>query len=222
MKRLWLAGLVLGGLFCLGACDDGGGADDDVNEAVSLGDSLSFSGTIEQVFDTVAQSVGSYTTGDGDEYHLVCDGDDDRNPLATDTNTDGSIEIEYNLTEHNSYLYSASDWTGISSSDPAMMTGIHILVYNGGDLTAGEDEIFYGDFSGIPALWYDYFYVSIDTVLDGTYTDPDDGFSYTFDNIKLFAGWNRVIKETSDGEAYSYTTGAISGGKWTYMDNPGS
>ena len=222
MKRLILAGLVLASLFFLGACDDGSSDGEDYNEATSLGEALSFSGSIEQVFDTVAQSVGSYTTGGDDDYHLVGDGDDGYNAWVTDTNTDGDVDIEYDATERKSYLYSSSVWTGISSSDPAMMTGIHILVYNGGGLTAGEDEIFYGDFSGIPAQWYDYFYVTIDTVLDGTYTDPDDGFTYTFDNVKLFSGWNRVIKQTSDGEAYSYTTGTISDGKWTYMDNPGS
>ena len=223
MKKLWITGLVLACLFCFCACDDGGGDsddDEDVNEATGLGDTLDLSGTIEQVFDTVAQSTESYTTGGDDDYRMVSDNDDTRYALAEDTDRDGDIDIKYDLHEHNSFLFDPSDMTGITSSEETMMTGIHVLVYNGGTLTAGEDELFYGDFSGTPARWYDYFYVTIETVLEGTYTDPDSGYTYTFDNIRFFSGWNRVIKETSDGEAYTFTTGTIDNGKWTYMDNP--
>ena len=217
MKRLFIAGLVITSLFFLGACDDDGGSDDDneVNDATSIGDSLTFSGTIDRTF-TVA-TFSWATSADSYTNDFILNDESDDTVYATQDNTGGTTDIDmtYSGTTHEAHLYSTSGLDGITTSDDSVqITTVQIEVDN------TWDEVAYCGPFDTELQWYYYLYATGEVILDGTY--EDDGKYHDYDNIRFFEGWNQIIKATSDGINFDYTAGTFSDddGHWCYMDVP--
>ena len=197
-------------VFCT-SCDSGSGSSGSGgSEATLLGETLVFSGTVDQTFDTDTHTLNAGYTNSDDRDFILSDETDDT-VYFTDDNGDEALEINYTGTTHLAHLYNPAGGGITSSNSSAEITTAVI------EVSDSDDEIMYGDFSSVPASWYYYLYSSAETLLDGSYTD--EGKTYTFDNVKVFEGWNRLICSTSDGSTFSYSGGTISSGHWTYLDN---
>ena len=205
------------------SCDDSGGSDDaadttndDVNDAASLGDSLTLSGTIDQIFVTSTKTLtAGYSNSSNADFRLY---DESDGSVIYDTDSDGNEDLafDYDGITPAPVVYSFSGWTGISSSN-ANAEGTTAVI----DIDGTSDDIVFGNFENLPAEWDYYMYSTAETILDGTYIDTDDDpdTNHIYDNIRVFEGWNRMRIMTSDGETYTYTSGDVTDGHWTYMDN---
>ncbi len=192
-------------------------------QAISLGNTLSLSGTITKTFnsppnttpptwengttsDDATTATAPYdidnTTGgtnDGAELDSDSDGND----------ADDSFTFSYAGAPPSTDLVTAGDW-GFNSS----VSGAN--VYSAEIRDTNNEQVKEFEYTGTYALWYEYIYASENTVISGTAVDGS--LTYTFDNVSLSQGWNKVISKTSDGSTYTYTGGTISGAVWTFMD----
>ncbi len=223
MKKIILftaiAGLIFAAFFI--ACDSSGGSGDDVNDAKSLGSSLVLSGTVDRTF--VTSGTPPWTEDyslpvGGSNFRLYDESTDPPDGLyETDTSIDENVNFNYTA-DANLFanLYSSSGWTGVSSSNPSANITTAVI-----DIDGTSDDIVYGNFESAPVEWYYYLYSTAETILNGTYVDTDDDpdTNHFFDNVRVFEGWNRMRKITSDRETFTYTGGDISEGHWTHMDN---
>ncbi len=218
MKKIILftaiAGLIFAAFFI--ACDSSGGSGDDVNDAKSLGSSLVLSGTVDRTF--VTSGTPPWTEGftpPGGNFRLY--DESDTGVIYQTENSDNLVNFNYDsITPFAPAVYSSSGWTGVSSSNPSANITTAVI-----DIDSTSDDIVYGNFESAPVEWYYYLYSTAETILNGTYVDTDDDpdTNHFFDNVRVFEGWNRIRKITSDGETFTYTGGDISEGHWTHMDN---
>ena len=205
--------IIIASFAFLFSCEDSGSGDDEGTEAISLGNTLTISSeTITHTF-TIATSTWAenFTHTDTDNYSLVSTtgGGDDGAPVDTDTSNDAVLDLTTGIPADIN-MVTASDW-GFNSSE----SGILLYSVKVQDTSATEFTYYEGNFSGVPAQWYEYIYSSGKTTLSGTAIDGSE--SYTFDDVILSAGWNKIISKTSNGEDFTYKGGSISGVKWTQM-----
>ena len=201
------------------SCDDSGG--DTVDEATSLGETLVLSGEVTGVF---VPEPTSYTAGYvGTENFSLLDESDTDVSYQDDANDteDDEVNVNYVTDVGELELYSSAIWPGISSSNTsAQLTSAIIGVRDVTPSYTGNDIIF-GNFKNFETAssveMYYYMYSTEETILDGTYVDTDS--DHVYNNLKLFPGWNRMIKSTTDGDVMTYKGGEIDDGEWTYVDN---
>ncbi|MDX9801454.1 MAG: hypothetical protein RBT69_08980, partial [Spirochaetia bacterium] len=222
MKKitLLLAIIFLLGFGLLISCDNSSGDDDSGSEATKLGNTLTLSGTVDRTFTppNIDDWAGSSFTNPLEATYTVFelqDGSDDT-PYASDEDGNEELNISYSGTTHLDHLFSTAGGSGLTSSNPAAEITTAIIEVRAGAGDYNNDDIAFGNFSAWPAEWYIYWYSTAKTTLDGTRSDS--GETYSFDNVTIFEGWNRLIKSTSDGENFTYSGGTISGGHWTYID----
>jgi hypothetical protein len=203
-------------LFFFLSCEDSGSSGD-VNDATSLGSSLVLSGIVDKTFITSTKTLNDgYTNATSLDFRLY--DESDNTTYGIDDNTGGNVNVDFDYDGSSPVpsVYSSSGWTGITSSNPAANITSAVI-----DIDTTSDDIVYGNFETLPAEWYYYMYSTAETIMNGTYVDTDESpvENHIYDNIRIFEGWNRLRKITSDGETFTYTGGDISGGHWTYMDN---
>ena len=224
MKKMKFSVLfIIAGLLLFSSCEDSGSSEDEVNEALSLGDSLIFTGNVDRVFaPPVIPWTTSYSNPGSNDYVLTDESDDTDYQHDDNAGSLVDVNINYAGSPGSSHLYSSGAWPGITSTNPSVdITTIVVEVWTADSSSPTSDDIFLGDFSSSPAKWYYYMYATGQTVLSGTYVDTGDDpdTNHVFDNIKIFEGWNRMLKITTDGVTYTYTSGEISDPHWTFIDN---
>ena len=211
------------------SCEESGSGDD-ISEATSLGDTLTFSGTVDR---TYIPDESSWTTGYSNDTNLdyvLTDESDDYAYFVDDNATVNVDDVNLSYSgEPSGHLIS---YGGFSSNSSAEFTTIVIEVWDAGasevadplsaDYTSQDDDIMYGNFSSAPFEMYYYMYSTAETIVSGTHVDTDDDpdTTHVYENVKVFPGWNRMIKSTSDGETFTYTGGEITDPHFTYIDNP--
>ena len=221
MKILKILVLITAGLLMVISCEESGGTD--INDATSLGNTLPLTGTVDRVFDANPITVPwttSYTNGGSNDYVLTDESDD--TVYMADDNNGALVDVNLNYTgsTHMTHLYSSAGWPGVNSSNSSVqMTSIVVEVWNAAGDTATDNDLFLGNFSTSPAKWYYYMYATGETILNGTYNDTGDSTFHKFDNVRVFQGWNRMVKSTTDGVTFTYSGGEITDAHWTYIDN---
>ena len=213
-NRLFLIIIIVLVLF---SCSDSGAGDDgpyvESHKAISLGGTLSLSGTVTKFFSSPTLTWAAGPDSAADPYDLISTtgGSDDGAVFVSDgdsDDTDDSFTFSAG-TPDSGNMNTVAGW-GFTSS----VSGVNVYSAEVQDLN--EEHIAEFLFiSGEYALWYEYVYASADTVISGQ--DTYDGITYVFDNVSVFQGWNKVISRTADGVTYTYTGGTLSGTAWTFM-----
>ena len=214
MKKLYLSiiAVLLVSILIFSGCDlfD----DEDVaaviaaaTPAISVGSTLTLTGTITHVFvpDTL-QWAANYSSV-GNNYVLISEHDD--STLATDIGGNADLNLSYG-TPTADMLDNPTDAGYTSSNSNARILTVHVEESGqAGQITNG----YYAN----PYQWYSYLYSTHDTIINGVYTDGD-GDTYTVNNGSISAGWNWIITSTSNGSNFTYSGGTISSPMWTYSD----
>ncbi len=204
------------------SCDESGGSD--VSEATSLGDTLTFSGTVNRTYvPGDAAWTTSYTNASSLDYILTDENDD--YAYIVDDNDGGNVEVSLSFGVPGSdHLISYGEFSSNSSAKFATIV-IEVWSADSSDLPhpdeatycTTDDDIMYGNFSSAPMKMYYYMYSTEETEINGTYSDS--GETHVYENIKVFSGWNRMVKSTTDGVTFTYSGGEITDAHWTYIDN---
>jgi Leucine-rich repeat (LRR) protein len=177
----------------------------DSTSATSLGETLTLSGTITQVLDTNTGTI-SYTYTHGGTDYVLQDGTNS-NIYDTDTGTGAEISLSYGPADAGDCSLITS-W-GLSTTNTNAKLGQAEVRH-----VDNDDQVFYGNFSNVPSLWYEYYYLTEATTISGTIYDNN------YNDLELYAGWNRVVASTPDGGVtITHSGGTISGATWVVMDD---
>lgn len=212
MKFFYLSiiAVLLVSILIFTGCDSSPDDDVVVVNALAVGDTLTLTGTITHVFVPPPTDTwdATYANAAGSDYLLINENDD--STLATDANGVGETDLSLSYgTPDPGELYFPSVANLTSSNADAKIFTARIEVDN-----IDGDYITYGNYSD-PYVWYTYWYSTHDTTLNGVYTDPGDGSTYTISNVSISSGWNLMNTTTANGTDLTYLGGTISGPQWT-------